>query len=138
MVAYLATILRMKILVAMAPKVVVELKVVRIPYLTTLGPKMKQSNVPYILKKTPSPVKSGNIGSKSAKFVVGSDSIVTLTDNPDDIVHYGLARKQKKKSKTKKTFHHLNNSSRLHGFLSTKDWNLLRNWRQKQLVVWLS
>ena len=39
-VAYLATILRIKILVAMAPKVVVELKVVRIPYLTTLGPKM--------------------------------------------------------------------------------------------------
>ena len=39
-VTYLATILRIKIFVAMAPKVVVELKVVRIPYLTTLGPKM--------------------------------------------------------------------------------------------------
>ena len=50
------------------------------------------------MKKTPSPGKfqrSGNIGSKSAELVEGSDSIVTLThslNQKDSIVAYAYKR----------------------------------------------
>ena len=63
------------------------LLLLRITYLTTLGPKMSLRNISAkYSEETPflESLSSGNIASKSAEFVVGSDFIVTL----DGIVAY--------------------------------------------------